>query len=126
MSVNLNSNRERAEVAWGIDMPRWVMLLADAADRTSQRAVADRIDRSSGYVSRLINRNYAGSYEEAETIIRAAFGEEMVDCPVTGMPIPLQACVRNRRRTQPTQNWFHLRLKRTCPDCPSNTDSEGD
>ena len=72
MMGNLNiaaTNLDRAIAAWGADLPEWVRLLADAADRTSQRAVADQLGKSAGYVSRLIRRDYAGSYAEAETIV---------------------------------------------------------
>ncbi|MDC6695420.1 hypothetical protein, partial [Leclercia adecarboxylata] len=61
---------------------------ATACDKDNQRIVADRLGKSSGYVSRLINRRYAGSYSEAETIVRMVYGQEDVACPLFG-PIPL-------------------------------------
>lgn len=123
MASNLNvlTNLDRARIAWGADMPRWVRLLATACDATSQRIVADRLDRSGGYVSRLINRNYAGSYDEAETLVRGAYGDEEVDCPLWG-PIPLSSCIRNRRRKGPPQNQPQRLHAATCPACPNNTD----
>lgn len=124
MSVNLN-NSDRAISAWGVDMPSWVRLLAAACDQTNQRAVGDQLGKSSGYVSRLINRNYAGSYVEAETIVRARFGSEYVDCPVMG-EIPLRGCVRNRRREGPARNHLHQLWAKHCPNCVFNTDREED
>jgi DNA-binding transcriptional regulator YdaS (Cro superfamily) len=117
----LLTNMQRAESAWGRDMPSWVRLLATACDAASQRAVADRLGRSSPYVSRLLNRNYAGSYEEAETIVRAAYGNEDVVCPLYG-PIPLSSCIRNRRRKAAPRNQSHHQHAATCPSCPNNTD----
>lgn len=121
MSSNLNSNRAKASAAWSPDCPPWVLLLADACDRTSQRIVADKLARSGGYVSRLINRSYAGSYEEAEQLVRAAYGAEGVMCPLYG-EMPLRACIRHRRRKTPAANEMQVRLARACPDCPNNTD----
>ena len=121
MFVNHDANLARAVAGWGDNMPEWVRQLAAACDRTSQRDVADRLKRSSGYVSRLINGNYTGSYEEAETIVRAAFGGEMVACPEWG-EIPLSSCVRNRRRKGPPINLVHRRCAAACPACPNNTD----
>lgn len=115
------SNVDRARTSWGADMPAWVGLLASACDAANQRSVADRLGRSGGYVSRVLNRSYAGSYDEAETIVRAAFGNEDVVCPIWGA-IPLASCLRNRRRRGVPQNQAQLLFARTCPTCPMNTD----
>lgn len=129
MSGNLNApltNRERAAAAWAPEVPAWIGLLAGAADATSQRAVADRLGKSAGYVSRVINRAYAGDYAEAERQVRATFGAEEVTCPLPfGGAIPLRTCIRNRRRRTPA-NWMHLEHARACPGCPNNTDHEED
>ncbi|HEX7820654.1 MAG TPA: helix-turn-helix transcriptional regulator [Sphingobium sp.] len=123
MSLNhkIVTNLARASSAWGTDMPRWVRLLASACDARSQRAVADRIGKSSGYISRLISNSYEGSYGEAETLVRAAFGNEDVVCPLYG-PIPLSSCVRNRRRPGPARNQAHHLYASTCPTCANNSD----
>lgn len=120
MSVN-QTNLDRARAAWGEDMPRWVRLLAGACDVTNQRAVGNRLGKTSGYISRLVNRNYTGSYAEAETIVRAAYGGEDVLCPLWG-PIPLASCIRNRRRPGPPRNQAHHAFAAACPTCPNNSD----
>lgn len=128
MSVNHApaTNREKAAAAWGPDAPAWVALLAGAADRTSQRAVAERLGRSSGYVSRVLSNSYPGDLAEAERQVRATFGGEEVVCPLPfGGPIPLRTCIRNRRR-RTAANWMHLEHARVCPGCPNNTDHEED
>lgn len=120
MFGNVNTNRTKAVAAWGADAPAWVLTLADACDRTNQRAVADQLGKSGGYVSRIINRSYAGSYPEAETLVRATLSAEEVICPLYGQ-MPLKTCIRNRRRVKAT-NWLHAQFARTCPECPNNTD----
>ena len=123
MATNLAAatNVARAALAWGTDMPPWVRLLASACDATNQRRVGDRLGRSAGYVSRVLSRNYAGSYEEAETLTRAAFGNEDVVCPIWGS-IPLASCVRARRHEGPPRNIAHHLHAATCPTCPNNSD----
>ncbi|WP_343526928.1 hypothetical protein [Sphingomonas sp.] len=106
--------------AWGVDAPAWVLVLADACDRTTQRMVAEQLGKSGGYVSRLINCSYAGSYPEAEQLVRATLTEEEVVCPLYGQ-MPLKTCIRNRRRER-SENWLHAQFARTCPECPNNTD----
>lgn len=122
MAANhLSTNIDSARAVWGDDMPAWVRLLATACDKDNQRIVADRLGKSSGYVSRLINRRYAGSYSEAETIVRMVYGQEDVACPLFG-PIPLASCIRARRRKGPPLNPLHHQYARTCPTCPVNGD----
>lgn len=127
------ANLHRAEEAWGLPLPRWIALLAEECDRTSQRAAGAAIARSSGYVSRLVNRSYAGDYAEAEKLVLAAFGDDQVACPVVGAPIPLKTCIRNRRRTGAPAagrpgaavapaSWLGHHFARTCPACPNNLD----
>ena len=126
MIVNHETNMDRAIAAWGEGMPEWVRQLATACDRTNQRVVAERLKAkhgvgSSGYVSRILNRNYLGSYDEAERLVRATFGAEIVDCPEWGA-IPLSSCVRNRRWKAAAQNHLRRRCAVVCPTCPNNTD----
>ena len=102
-------------------MPAWVRLLASACDADSQRAVAEKLGKSGGYISRLINHSYAGNYEEAETLVRAHYGAEDVVCPIYGA-IPLASCLRNRRRKATPRSQAHHQYRAICPTCPNNTD----
>lgn len=120
MFGNVNNNRTKALAAWGVDAPQWVLVLAEACDRTNQRAVARQLDKSSGYVSRLINNSYAGSLTEAEQLVRATLSAVEVVCPLYGQ-MPLKTCIRNRRRTK-SVNWMHAQFAQSCPACPNNTD----
>lgn len=127
MSGNVNKNSDlnnidRARLAWG-DAPRWVLLLAHACDATSQREAGDRIGKSAGYISRVLNNRYTGDLAEAERLVRAAWGAEDVDCPLYGL-IPLASCMTSRRRTAPPTNSVHRLYRRTCPTCPNNSDGQ--
>jgi hypothetical protein len=100
-------------------------LLAEACDRASQRAVADRLSAagfncSSGTISKLINRKYPASTAEPERAVLAIYGGDDVACPLHG-EIPLQAAsatgaARGRRAIPPS---ISLPLR---PTCPNNTD----
>lgn len=121
-----STNMERATAAWGTDLPRWVRLLAIECDRASQRAVADRLGAggfacSSGTISKLLNRKYPASTAEPERAVLAIYGGDDVHCPIWG-PIPLQSCIRNRRRKGVARNPIHHQFADTCPACPNNTD----
>lgn len=125
MFDNLNraaTNLDRARAAWGADMPRWVQLLATACDATSQREAADKLGKSNGYVSRLLNNRYPGDLAEAEKLVRAAWGQEDVVCPLWNAAIPLASCMAARRRDLPPSNSIHHLHRRMCPVCPNNPD----
>lgn len=130
MSGNVNrnndlSNLDRARTAWGPNMPRWVQLLASACDTTSQRVAGEKLGKSSGYVSRLLNNCYPGDLAEAEKLVRAAWGNEDVVCPLWG-PIPLASCMTARRRTASPTSAVHHLYRRACPTCPNNNDGRHD
>lgn len=116
------SNTARAVLAWGDEMPGWVRLLASACDSSNQRIIADRLDRSGPYISRIINAKYTGDYGEAENLVRSVLGQEDVICPLWGA-IPLRSCIRQRRYTGPPDNMQRRLHARHCPDCPNNTDT---
>ena len=106
-----SSNLDKARAAWGHDVPNWVMLLATAADRLGQRAAGKAINRSGGYVSRVLSADYPGNLAEAEQIVTAAFGNAEVNCPEFG-PIPHKSCLQNRRRTGTPTTFLNRCAKR--------------
>jgi hypothetical protein len=116
------TNIQRATAAWGADMPSWVRLLASAADATNQRKAGENINRNAGVISRVLNRNYAGSYPEIERLVRAAWGNEDVLCPVWNDAIPLRSCMNLRRRKGMPRNMVDNFYYHACPVCPNNTD----
>lgn len=122
MAVNQTSNIARATSAWGADLQQWVRLLASACDASNQRVVAERLGKSSAYVSRIVNRLYTGSYAEAEVLVRRYFGAEEVLCPIFG-PIPEKSCILNRRRKGTPRNYYERQFASACPDCPNNPDA---
>ncbi len=127
MSVKVTTdltNVDKARRAWGGDLPEWVSILARACDAANQREVGAKLDRSSGYISRIINRTYAGSYEEAEQLVRSRLGAAVVTCPIWNGEIPLTAFIRNRRYKGPHRTQMHHTYARVCRTCPNNSDIE--
>lgn len=120
-----DGNMQAARRGWGAVLPQWVQLLAAACDRTSQQSVAERLGKSSGYISRLINNQYPGDMAEAERLVRAVYADDDVECPIWSATIPLSACMSNRRRTLRPQNFVQRKYQILCPGCPNNTDVAG-
>lgn len=116
------TNVQVAVAAWGEPLPVWVRLLAIACDQSSQREVGDRLGKSSGYISRLINNKYPGDLAEAELLVRASYAADEVHCPIWNAAIPLRACISNRRRTRRPQNFAQVKYEQICPTCPHNSD----
>lgn len=115
------TNLEKARLAWGVDLPDWVRLLATAADRLGQRAAGARIARSGGLVSRIINNSYGALTTEIEQRVSAVFGNSQVACPELGS-IPHISCLATRRRKAAPVNAVQRHMADACPLCPLNPD----
>lgn len=74
----------KARAAWGAALPKWVEALAEQANRTSLRAVAQRIKYSPAVVSLVLNSAYKGDMRKVEGKVRGAYLNETVMCPVLG------------------------------------------
>ena len=117
----IETNVMRAEAAWGTDMPGWVQLLAQAADRLGQKAAGELIGRSGGYVSRVLRNDYPGDMAEAERIVLAKLSHTDVQCPEFGL-IPQSSCFRNRRQAGDRSTFLRRRFADACPQCRLNPD----
>jgi hypothetical protein len=86
--------------------------------------VADRLGGgfacSSGTISKLLNRSIRPARPNPNAVL-AIYGGDDVHCPIWG-PIPLQSCIRNRRRKGVARNPIHHQFADTCPACPNNSD----
>lgn len=116
----MSVNQSNAAAAWGENPPRYVLLLAQACDVTSQRDAGRKIGRSSATVSKVLNQRYPGSYAEVEQLVVSVFAADRVRCPVFDTAIALATCIRNRRRKGSARNSVHLMYDRACPNCPNN------
>lgn len=110
---------ERAGSAWTDGVPDWVAALAEACDASSQREVAQRLNRSASLVSAVLAANYKGSLEAVEELVRGALMGDEVDCPALG-PLPTDECAawRGHARHFSPHNPLRVRMFRACRRCP--------
>ncbi|PCI85751.1 MAG: hypothetical protein COB24_11840 [Hyphomicrobiales bacterium] len=115
------SSLNKALVAWGVDMPDWVEVLANANDATSQNKVADRLGVSGTQISMIIKNTYAGDYSKAEGAVRSHLMSEIVQCPVVGLPIKLARCLdtQSRLNNKVMGGAERVVFKNACPECPN-------
>lgn len=115
------SNLEKARIAWGDDLPDYIVVLAERCDETTQRAVGRALGFHASAVSKLINRNYEAGYDELEIKIRRVLMNVGVACPTFG-EIPLASCL-NIRRAKPEQlDMAERNFASACARCPLNSD----
>jgi hypothetical protein len=112
-----NGNVAKARKAWGDGLPDWVLTFAEHCDRTSVRAVAERINYSPSVGSQILSRSYAGRLDKVEAAVRGAFMGSTVRCPVLG-ELAVDKCLYNQGRKFAATNPTRVRLSRTCPTCP--------
>lgn len=100
---------------WGDDAPEWLIVLAEACDRTSQNAVAKRLDYSGSVVSSVINRSYNGNLATVEQAVRGLLLAETLICPVL-QKINKKDCLGHQKRARQrlaTSSW-RVAITRAC------------
>jgi len=113
------SARDKATEAWGAP-PDWVLVLADASDRTSQAQVARLLAINSGYISYALRNQKPEYHQPVEYAVRGKLMAETIKCPVMG-EIDQSLCVRHRKSRVPPILAEERQLRATCPTCIHNT-----
>lgn len=117
----MSSAVEIARVAWGADLPDWVLRLAQERDRTSQNRVAGRIGYSSAAVSNVIANKYNAPTGMIEERVRGVLMAQVMDCPALGeMPVHMCREWRKKSRKFASGNRQRVMMFRACMRCPVN------
>lgn len=108
-----------ARVAWGPDIPDWVLRLAEACAASSQNKVAAKLGRSASLVSHVLNANYRGDMVAVEDLVRGHFMSASIQCPVNGV-ISTAVCRdwMQLARSFSNINSERVRMYRACRACP--------
>lgn len=109
----------RLPADWPDGPPDWIVALAEACDRTSQRQAAEAIGYSASAVSTVLRARYPGDVGRVESAVRGAFMAATVDCPVLG-EIPTTRCLHEQVQPYAATNHVRVRLYRACPSCRHN------
>lgn len=104
---------EKAEAAWGADMPDWVRELAGLASRTSLNAAARRLGYSPSTLSQTLANKYPGDLERIADTVRGALMGETVTCPVLG-DIGRDACLAWQGKPRAITNAIRSRVYKAC------------
>jgi hypothetical protein len=108
----------KARLAWGDDLPDWVLEVAEMADRQSLNACAKTVGYSAAALSQVIARRYPGTLSNIEDKVRGALMGVKVDCPVLGS-IGRHVCLDWQAKPQAVTNSTRSKLYRACRDrCP--------
>ena len=105
-----------AIAVWGDDIPAWVKVLADAADRLGLKSVAAKVEYSVAVITNTINRKYSGDMTKVERAVRGALMSATVECPILGT-IPTNDCESHQRADFSTASPQAAKLARHCPSC---------
>jgi hypothetical protein len=109
---------DKARAAWDANLPDWVLVLAEEADRTTGAAAAARIGYSAAVVSSVIVRSYRGDLGRVEAKVRGALMGDTVDCDVLG-EITRDRCLDEQKKGFASTSSVRARLYRACRgDCP--------
>jgi uncharacterized protein involved in cysteine biosynthesis len=109
---------EKAAACWGETMPDWVLVLAEACQKSNQSAVARQLDYSAGVVSSVLSNTYRGDVSSVEQMVRGALMSETVHCPIIG-PTPRNVCLGWQKRPFSTASSNAVRMYQACRQCPN-------
>lgn len=119
-SASPQTSINTAAAAWGHDAPDWVLVLAEACDRSSQNSIAKKLNYSGSVVSGVLNKVYKGTYVTIEQAVRGLLMAETHECPVAG-EISKLLCLKNQKKAaefNPTSR-YRVELFRACRGhCP--------
>ena len=118
---------EIARAAWGEALPTWVEALAVECARSSQKAVAARLNRSGAVISTVLRNKYEGSVSAIEELFNGAFLNMRIGCPELG-ELPVNECQhwRGKARHFASGNPLRVRMFRACASCPRNRGEDAD
>lgn len=110
---------ETAREFWGRDAPEWVITLAKFCDKNSQKAAAQKIQRSPSLINQVLKNKYTGDLEGIQARVESAFSDTGVACPVLG-DITGATCLGHQKADYNPSNHIAVRLYVACQRCPFN------
>lgn len=110
---------EAARIAWDKAPPDWIVVLAEACDRSGQSATALQIGMSVSVVNETLRNKYKGRRENVRDRVMGALMGITVDCPVLGDDLPRDRCLDLQGRPFAATNPERVQLFRRCPSCPN-------
>lgn len=111
------ANVETVRACWGQLVPEWIMVLAEACDRSSQAQIARAIGVSAAVVNQALRNAYTGRLDRLEMRVRGELMRELVECPVLG-PVTQRQCLDEQSRPFAATNSLRIQLYRACRVCP--------
>ncbi len=116
-----------ARKAWGDDLPDWIEVLANEANRRTQRSAAGRLGYTGAVLSAVFAKKYKGNMANVEARTRGALMGLTVVCPVVG-EISRDRCLDEQKMGLTGASSLRARIYRACRGgCPqSQIKTEGD
>ncbi|MGR3485510.1 MAG: hypothetical protein ACU0BF_09205 [Paracoccaceae bacterium] len=110
---------DTARAAWGLDVPDWVIRLAQEADAGSQTAAARTIGVSGSLVSQVLRNRYPGNLARIEELVTGKLMGAVIACPALG-EIATSDCQAWRRKADAfvASNSLRVAMFRACNRCP--------
>ncbi|MGW9946962.1 hypothetical protein J2W92_002299 [Rhizobium leguminosarum] len=103
--------------AWG-NPPDWIIVLAEACSRNSQKTVGEQIKYSAATVSQVLSNSYRGDLAAVETMIRGALMAEIVTCPIVG-EMARNMCLGWQKKPFNATSSHRVRMYQACRSgCP--------
>jgi len=109
----------RATDAWG-SPPDWVLALAEACVKATQKAVGEQIGYSPATISQILSNTYRGDLVQLEILVRGALMGETVHCPILGA-LTRDVCAAWQAKPWAPTSSHRIRMFQACRNgCPNS------
>lgn len=101
--------------------PRWLVLMREEAQRTTMRALAERLEYSRTTVSLVLSGTYPGGTEKIARRAIAVLEQPVeVQCPYLDQALPVAECRAYSSQRAPTHHPTKMAHWRACQQCQNN------
>lgn len=97
---------------------RWIEVLREECDRTSQREVSCRLGYSQSAIKQALKGKCFGNIDRLRGKVEGAYMGLTVLCPIIG-EIRRDICIEHQGRPLVATNPFRASLHRACKTCPN-------
>lgn len=109
----------KAHLAWGDEIPDWILVLAEACRHSTQAAVAQKLSYSASTISQVLTNKYQlGDMRRVEQMVRGALMAETIPCPTLG-DITRNICLEWQAKPYAATSSLRAQMYRACRQpCP--------
>ncbi|MDD9911631.1 MAG: helix-turn-helix transcriptional regulator [Alphaproteobacteria bacterium] len=106
-----------------MNTPKWLEVLKQQVEVSSQAAVARKLGISPSALNQVLKGTYKASSINIEVAVRSVYMGDTIACPILD-EIPVTACLAYQKKPFNASNHLKARLFKACRTCPHNKENQ--